>query len=168
LPFDDLHAPQLLTVEAAEAEGLTMPRAADVEPLPTVFRSLASRRPNAWMRPSDNTPERNCVEGFDIRPIRSGEFVIGGNLGGDVAMMHGDRGGKVWWLPMHQQTAGRLVVRGTRLGDRGDTIRYVTSNVAFNSGGRFFPSGIAVPDLGRWLMVATSGTDWGCFILSVR
>ena len=118
-------------------------------------------------------------------PIRSGEFVIGGMLGGTSALRVG-RAGKVWWAPLHQsRDMPPLVVRGRHLtAVRGpgltvpaDTVRHVKSNVAWpvTSGAPpvpeaereyFFPSGITVPQGGRWLLIATSGENWGCFIIT--
>jgi hypothetical protein len=74
-------------------------------------------------------------------------------------------------------TGAALLVRGTLLGSPGDTIRFskdsyavpVTQvNGSWKSGDRstsFFPSGIYLPKPGDWLLIATSGDDWGCFIL---
>ena len=48
----------------------------------------------------NNATPRKCVVGADTGPARSGEFTIGGNLGGYVAMRAGHPG-KVWWAPPH-------------------------------------------------------------------
>ena len=32
----------------------------------------------------------------------------------------------------------------------------------------FYPTWIEMPEPGRWQLVATSGPDWGCFILDLR
>jgi hypothetical protein len=152
----------------AEAEAASLPR----RPSPAAPGRNFSASQNG-------TAERRCVEGSEMGPIRSGEFVIGGMLGGTSAL-HAGRAGKVWWAPLHHaRDMPPLVVRAHRLSMPGDTVRFVMSNVAspVTPGAPpvpeaerqyFFPSGINVPQSGRWLLVATSGQNWGCFILTVR
>lgn len=120
-------------------------------------------------KPSD----RKCVAGIEHGPAESGEFTIGGMLSGLDAMRAG-REGKVWWLPVHGALEMTLVVRGRSLTNPADTVRFTTSKVAWQTGAvpveqrdYFFPSGITIPQPGRWLVIATSGVNWGCFILTV-
>jgi hypothetical protein len=103
--------------------------------------------------------------------MRSGEFLVGGELGGAVSA----REIKVWWEPMHPATSFALVVRGTRLSPAGDSVRYLNEGWAIGGspatgavGPVFYASGIRIPSPGRWLLVATSGPDWGCFVVDVR
>ena len=113
---------------------------------------------------------RSCATAMSIGPLRSGEFIIGGNIGGAAAWHDAV---KIWWAPMHPDKRNQLVVRGASLTIPGDTVRYVSSNWAV--GGpppydltrpNFYASGFWFPATGRWLVIATSGRDWGCFILT--
>lgn len=74
---------------------------------------------------------------------------------------------------MHPAASVPLVVRGVSLTNPADTLRQVMRDLAIGEGadGRstgptFFPSGFWFPATGRYLVVATAGADWGCFILS--
>jgi len=75
-------------------------------------------------------------------------------------------------VPFHnpEEYKTTLLVRGARLGAPGDTIRYEQPDDAWPTSGlksdSFFPSGITIPHAGRWLLIATAGDDWGCFILT--
>lgn len=113
---------------------------------------------------------RKCMTARASAPLRSGEFFIGGELNsgprpsGQV---------KIWWEPKHPADSLPLVVRGVSLTNPADTLRQMMKELAIGMGpdGRatgptFFPSGLWFPASGRFLVVATSGADWGCFILS--
>lgn len=174
----------------------TQALAAQVEPIPSgdteaEIVAAAERQGRAYPRleaPTDTTPmfatrngsaARRCTEGIELGPVRSGEFVIGGQLGGS-RMMRAGLQGKVWWAPLHHALdMPPLVVRGRNLASPGDTVHYTTPHVAWpvtpgpfpvEESGRehFFPSGISLPTPGRWLVIATSGSNWGCFIISAK
>jgi hypothetical protein len=150
------------TIADAEAEGATYPHGPSREHDPTSF---GGRGPAA----------RTCTHGpttlstSNPWQIRSGDFVIGGQIGG--ARPPGVRvPSKIWWSPYHNpaEYGTTLVVRGARLGARGDTLRYEQPHYAWQvlKTDSFFPSGITIPRAGKWLLIATAGDDWGCFILS--
>jgi hypothetical protein len=165
---------QVASIELAEREGASWPR----RPVPALVSpaffidhsqktSFTSTLPKL-VPPNRNhgRSERKCVEGFDLGPIRSGEFVIGGELGG--RMLSSPRGlQKIYWIPLHPSEVDTLVVRGTLLDSPRDTTRFVSADRAHAIPSRemFYPSLVSLPKNGRWLMVATSGPDWGCFIL---
>ena len=143
-------------------------------------RSQSPREPSPnFAKVQDGSVERRCVEGSEVGPIRSGEFVIGGQLGGSRAMPAGERG-KIWWAPLsHSTDVPPLEVRGRSLVQFGDTLRFTTKTVAFPVDQKepripaserewFFPSGIILPTSGRWLLVASSGENWGCFIVTAK
>ena len=145
-------------VAAAEAEGATYPHAQQVA-----------------------VPEaaRVCVVGSESGPATSGEFTIGGNLAGSASLRAG-RAGKIWWAPRHHAAdMPPLLVRGRNLTTPTDSVRFTTANIAWpvvpgaapvppGERKHFFPSGPTLPSAGRWLVIATSGSNWGCFILTVR
>ena len=154
-------APSLPSVAAAEAEAASYPQAPP--PRVTTF-NLRHDFPGS--------AERTCVEvGEDAadQGIRSGEFVAG-NLGsftkhwGTAAET-----GKVWWKPLHTLDISEsgLTVRATLLDDPAITRVYHNDGIGYGSG-RFYPSLISLPRHGRWMLVATSGPDWGCFIVTLR
>jgi hypothetical protein len=174
----DKRLPVRETVAAAETEGAAYPRGPAREHDPVVFAGNPI-----------GTPERKCTSGpstdvaagksagfdFSYTPvgIRSGDFVIGGQIGAGTPPGAG-RQSKIWWAPYHNphEHFTPLVVRGARLGHPGDTIRYMQPNHAWPGRGpetdAFFPSGIELPRPGRWLLIATAGDDWGCFILTAH
>lgn len=121
---------------------------------------------------TDSAAPRTCVTGFDMGPAHSGEFTIGGNLSG-LRGLRAAHAGKVWWIPVHRgRDMPPLEVRARSLTNPRDTTRYSTATVAYTVSGAtrtyFFPSGIMLPKPGRWIVVATSGDNWGCFILTVN
>jgi hypothetical protein len=155
-------------VANAHAEGNIFPRAEiRREPYPD-FAAV-----------QNGSAERRCVEGTEKGPIRSGEFVIGGQLQGSVAMPAGQPG-KIWWSPLnHSMNMPPLEVRGRSLVEVADTLRFTTGRVGWPSAPGappvpeaereyFFPSGITLPKPGRWLVIATSGENWGCFIVAAK
>jgi hypothetical protein len=168
--------PIRVTVADAEAEGATYPHGAAPEHPPTGF---ASRPPGATDRRCTNGPATDV--GFQPMQIRSGEFIIGGQVGAGFPASAG-RQSKIWWAPYHNpETYGTtLLVRGAHLGVPGDTFRFEqphdawpapafgrleTTTASERKRDSFFPSGITIPHAGRWLLIATAGDDWGCFIL---
>ena len=166
------------TVVAAEAEGAAYPH--DVAP---------DHPPKAFATRPPGTTERKCTNGpptdlgiQSMMQVRSGDFIIGGQVGAGMPASAG-RQSKIWWAPYHNpETYGTtLVVRGAHLGVPGDTFRYEqphdawpapafgridTTTTAERKRDSFFPSGITIPRAGKWLLIATAGDDWGCFILS--
>src|SRR5262249_13552586 len=108
------------TVADAEAEGAAYPHSVAPEHPPKAF---ASRPPG--------TAERRCTTGpatgFGFQPmqIRSGDCIIGGQVGAGFPATAG-RQSKIWWAPYHnpEEYETTLLVRGAHLGVRGDTFRY--------------------------------------------
>jgi|CXWL01.1.fsa_nt_gi hypothetical protein len=147
------------SVREAEAEGAKWPR-----------REAGTTQRGDAAKPWETSVPRKCMTAETSRPLRSGEFNIGGEL------VSGPRPGgqvKIWWEPMHPFDSLPLVVRGVSLTNPADTLRQMMKDISRGgrppmdwSGPFFYPSGFWFPASGRFLVVATSGTDWGCFILS--
>lgn len=178
-------------VTAAEAEGATYPRlpapskapagfSAQRDPLLGTSLAVLSRGPVTDARMT--TTGRKCVRGTNLGPVRSGEFVIGGQLGGGEPLYSGrsalnsGRSAKIWWAPLHHsRDMAPLVVRGRNLNAPHDSVVFTLSRIAYSpptkptraSHEYFFPSGTTLPSLGQWLLIATSGPNWGCFRLTV-
>jgi len=157
-------------VEAAEQEGARFPRGNPQAPPPT-FGSMGPA-------------ERKCVEfppNVDGKwafhhPVsrRSGEF----ETGALISALRAGQPRKVWWSPLHnpQPAKAALIVRGTRLDQPEITSRFVSSHYGWPvmKDGRahreyaFYPTRFGLPSAGRWLLIATSANDWGCFIVTVQ
>ena len=126
------------------------------------------------------TAERKCVESTvtDASPeaaVRAGDFVIGGQVSSSVSgklFPSAGRGNKIWWAPLHNpfDHHSTLLVRASKLGVPGDTLRFESNEYAYVMGGThsdsFFPTLFRVPTPGRWMLVATAGNDWGCLIVT--
>jgi hypothetical protein len=122
-------------------------------------------------RPSDlftmplGTEDRRCiaVEGSEYRGIRSGDFVAGPfNIYPEQWRQVGE--GKVWWQPLHvPYPAPQLTVRATLLDN--PSVTRAERHTERTPG--FYPSSLKLPSAGRWLLIATAGPDWGCFLLTV-
>ena len=127
----------------------------------------------------EGSPERKCVAGSGTGPLRSGEFIIGGQLSG-VDTRHRIRSvaPKIWWSPLHHAPKMELLVRARQVDRGGGEYRFHGVTVAWgvpsagedvpeNEREYFFPSGIEFLHSGKWNIVATQGPDWGCFILTL-
>jgi hypothetical protein len=149
-------------IARAEAEGVTHQR------------SSLNWSPPARFDQVHGTGERKCMESkTDFGPVRSGEFVVGGQLAGTYGLNPGLTR-KIWWTPLYYQASMTLSVSAYSITAPGRSFTWSSSRVAFGSGQGvenreyFFPSGFTVPEAGRWLVVATANrVNWGCFIITV-
>jgi hypothetical protein len=171
-------APTSSEIQEAEAQGAAFPREAAPASLPSGFSDV------------EGTGERKCVAFPDGAVLsqnamansrRSGEFVVGGEI---IQGLKAGMGAKVFWVPLHDPASrnATLIVRSVRLDSPSITSHFVTNKYAFPMKEQrypikdsvadrehgFYPSGFSLPSAGRWLFVATSGPDWGCFIVTVR
>jgi hypothetical protein len=151
----DLPIPR--TVAEAEADGKSFLRADSV----------------GLYAQATGTANRKCVEPFLPAPrgpmgpaTQSGEILIGGTtqIPGPAGAMRS--GAKIWWMPLHGAN-GALHIRGSRLASPTDTVRLTFTTIGHTGGGSMYPTNLHVPSKGLWMFVATSGRDWGCFLLSV-
>jgi hypothetical protein len=104
---------------------------------------------------------RSCTSTLTGAIMRSGEMVLGGNA------THPDGPVRMWWLPMRPSEGATLVVRARSLESPGDTLRFTMSEWSRGEpGGEFYYlTHFPWKKSGHWLVVATSGADWGCFVL---
>lgn len=110
---------------------------------------------------------RRCVDATDSDVVSSGEMEVHGFSHYPEIWRRGY--GKLSWWPARPALGDSLVVRIQRLGDS-------TAVVAFRSrhptrtgrGDLIYPSGIHLPTPGDWLFIATAGTNWGCFAITLR
>jgi hypothetical protein len=82
---------------------------------------------------------------------------------------HANGSYKVLWLPLHDPRERRdaLLLRGTRIGHPADSIRIRVPEAAANPRATGFPSLVSFPKAGQWVVVATAGNDWGCFLVTM-
>lgn len=180
-------------VARAEAEGAMFPRRPAPEARasfsPSVAQSVESDAKPIARAGSD---DRRCVA-VARAPTRSGEFVVSGDfvahdgteMGGLPSAWRSEGGVsakrplRIWWSPAHNAAdMPPLLIRARALAKDGDTLRILDSAIVHppNPGppprtpkGPFeFLSGIEFPTSGRWILIATSGANWGCFVFDVR
>ncbi|HEV8445479.1 MAG TPA: hypothetical protein VGQ44_01620 [Gemmatimonadaceae bacterium] len=128
------------------------------------------------------TAERRCVvaasyTAYTSAPngsLRSGDFIVrGGFLDASWGGFHAVKGYKVLWLPLHGSSSQKppLVVRAARIGSPADSVRFRIDGLAKGTGPSVplygYPSEVSFPSAGQWVIVATAGNDWGCFVLDV-
>jgi hypothetical protein len=104
--------------------------------------------------------------------LRSGEFIIRSGILTPVTQRP-PFGYKILWVPLHSPFEFRstLLIRAARLASPSDSLRQTVADAAYQPGAprreSGFPSLVDFPRGGRWLVVATAGPDWGCFVLGV-
>ena len=162
---------------AARAQGI--PRTArEAEAEGALFaREAADAAQAGWAaRPARGTRERRCVpprtpgDSVPVGSLRSGEFAIRAWFtvpqGFRVDYPH-----KILWLPLHPRTNGDapLLIRAARLGQPADSIRLTVAGLTHSATGSEYGylSTVSFPALGEWLVVATAGADWGCFLFTI-
>ena len=63
-----------------------------------------------------------------------------------------------------------LLLRATRIGQPAESIRTRIPAAGLPgapSSAAGFPSGVSFPEAGEWVVVATTGSDWGCFLFRI-
>jgi hypothetical protein len=159
-------------------------------PITTVPHSIASASAEAARHPQAPPPRaiglafqdapgtgaRSCVDVERQRPasaqdgVRSGEFLAGPFvIYADMWRQNPENASKLWWVPLHTGTMPGLTVRAVLLDDPTVQRVFTAAIVGHNDRGReaFYPSGVVLPSAGRWMLVATAGPDWGCFIVTL-
>lgn len=107
------------------------------------------------------TTERKCVDAGGGGRIRSGDFVAAMP---NYAAYWAQGGVKVMWVSTRPQVPRvELVVKATRLDVVAEGRVYGVETLNAPS----YPSRVYLPTAGRWMMVATAGDAWGCFVVTV-
>ena len=138
------------TVDAAAAEGAKHPKAGGTEPVMYA---------NAF-----GPKERQCVDAEKHLTARSGEFVAGPF---DTHVMMAGLGRKVWWAPRQGAAMPPMQFRAVKITPSDSTVAvtWTFASVVRNENGYFFNTTFRFPEVGKWLVVVTSGDNWGCFLL---
>lgn len=114
--------------------------------------------------PGDAT--RRCVDAIEAPMMRAGDFIIG-PLDRWLQSSAGTPS-KVWWAPASAPTTLRVrVVSLSTSSERAYEYSGVAAVVG-DSMRTFHPTTLARPASGRWALVATSGSSWGCVLLDIR
>lgn len=110
--------------------------------------------------------DRRCVDVPQQGPVRSGDFVI---WYGAPDWLRAGRVNKVAWGPSENSREMTLRVRGRLFGESASFDLTSTSlgRALDEDRSFFFPSGTTFPKAGEWVVVATSGRNWGCFVFHV-
>ena len=168
-------ADSLTAIARAELEGKTYPRRPAPDPLPGAFHLRQSELTDKGLTTFGNTADRKCVNAADNQITRSGDFVIE-VVTGMARRLSAHKQAKIWWAPLHASpTMSPLRIRGFNTSALQDTLAASAyTAVTAGDGSRrptrrdyFFPSGITFPQSGRWLVIAASDANWGCFLFTV-
>ena len=154
------------SVAAAEAEGAAFPRGA----APSIVAPDSAR-------PFAGTETRKCVTpsatGNDTGgQLRSGEFIVRGYFAGRNGA-RAQHASKFLWVPLHDPLdyPNALLVRAERIGHPEDAFRQAVADWAYPGRDHkregSFPSLVTFPSAGTWVVIATAGNDWGCFLVTV-
>ena len=167
-----------LTVAEAVAEGAAFPHAA----VPLAVQP-------DFAGPFGGTSERVCAqqpnEPIPGGSLRSGDIIIRSRLTGRWGL-HAGQGHKILWMPLHgpADTSTKmsfaewrnkamehapLLIRAVRVGVGypADSLRQTVIGLTGGPRQFGFPSTVTFPTAGQWLVIATTGEDWGCFLLTV-
>jgi hypothetical protein len=174
LPALPLGSTDSATIDAMQTEGSRFPRDPVIADYPSYDAGPLLAERGRTPATLIGTQARVCVRVPAERQtvVRSGEFVVGGYL---PEITHRRRT-KFFWRPVNSALGMRLLVRGRRLGVPTDTARFESVEMVapLHSGTlepyadeAVFPAGIELPSAGTWVVVATSGRNWGCFVIRV-
>ncbi len=149
------------TVVAAESEGARFPHLSPGDTAETGF--LARGRAGS--------SERKCVDVAGLNEVRSGEFIVG-PVSFYSNLWHQGLA-KFYWVPVHTTWVSPppLTVRAARLDAPTEQVVFAQGNVVRPTGmftGLFYASAFRLPSEGRWLLVASAGGNWGCFIYTLK
>lgn len=117
------------------------------------------------------TRDRKCVEVGDGDVVQSGDIVAGSfKFFRSHWQLNGAR--KLWWAPRYLPTGqarSALSVQATPIDRPGGVTSYRREAMVRSASGQyFFNTDFGLPEAGRWLIVATAGPNWGCFVVVVK
>jgi len=138
------------TVDAAEAEGARYPKAGGIAEQAMYGEAFGPK-------------ERRCVDAETHVTARSGEFVAGPFDTHVVMAGSGQR--KVWWAPRQTANMPPMQFRAAKIGAPDVSVSWSFPSIVWNANGYFFNTTIRFPEVGKWVVVVTSGDNWGCFLL---
>jgi hypothetical protein len=115
-----------------------------------------------------------CVDVGQHRDVRSDAF-LAGNFGAneqDFAAVHQQSQQrtevKIYWVPLHVDHMSELMVQATLLPGRTVARTVRQGQVAAAKRFVFSPSAIPIPLPGPWELLASAGSNKGCFIATFR
>jgi hypothetical protein len=99
---------------------------------------------------------------------QSGEFTVAGFSLYDAQWHQG--AAKLAWKPANPEGRSTLVVRAQPLDTSAEPTVYRATDLAGSIADHtaFYPSSARLPKAGTWLLTATAGSNWGCFLYSLR
>ena len=111
---------------------------------------------------------RRCVDANVEENPQSGEISAGGFSLYDAIWHQGQ--GKLVWKPTHPITGAPLVIHAVSLDNPMTPVEYrepdLTGSIADNTA--IYSSAFRLPRTGNWLITAGAGTNWGCFLYTLR
>jgi hypothetical protein len=146
-----------ISIAAAELDGARSSQPSSADSTTAWFLSLTRA-----------TAKRQCVEGGRSSDAQSGEFVLRGLQEYATRWRHGNP--KLMWVPAHASSSApaALIVRATRLDENGDQVVFTHALDRSTSPPVLgYRTGFNLPSSGRWLLVASAGPNWGCFVFTV-
>lgn len=147
-----------LSIREAEEAGASFPSLIRRVPFPPEFTDTSIY----------GSAERRCVRVREEAVARAGDFLTGPF----TTSGYGWLSKKLWWVPASHP--GELRVVAVHLDGTAVPLVFQQPAVARaapprpDSSDAFHPSRISIRDAGEWMVLATSGTSWGCILVSVN
>ncbi|UYM06544.1 hypothetical protein [Solicola gregarius] len=112
-----------------------------------------------------------CVDTSGKRDARSGGMAAGPfdearSSYGERSPGKAARSIRLYWIPRHGANAGGLTVRVTRVGG-GSSTTFTKATVGDAEQWTFYDTNVPIAGPGTWRLQATSGSDRGCFDVTI-
>ena len=115
------------------------------------------------------TADRRCVEVDSANAVRSGEFVTNGFATYNAAWRRGF--GEITWIPLHTtKQMPTLTVSAVRLDGPALNRIFVQGAHTHTDDAparEFYLSAFHFSSRGKWMIIATAGANWGCFLHTI-